>query len=292
MRPYVEKLAIPEGQSCAFLYRRLDGGIPFQWHYHPEFELTLTLNSRGERFVGDNIATYGDGDLALLGPNLPHTWASRSKFIENEPHVAIVVWFRSEWIDALTTTAAELAILKPMLANASRGILFSGAATAAVRPALVELAGFDPAQRLIGLLHVLVTLSRDAAPAGLAGPSWRPKPMTQADWSRIERVLDHFHANCQSRLSMDDLAEVAHLSVSGVNRLLHRHTQMTASDYIAQLRVGRACQLLMSTARPIGHIAADSGYDNLSHFNRQFRALKQTTPRAFRHRHTPEHRPG
>lgn len=144
MRPYVEKLAIPEGQSCAFLYRRLDGGIPFQWHYHPEFELTLTLNSRGEQFVGDNIATYGDGDLALLGPNLPHTWASRSKFIENEPHVAIVVWFRSEWIDALTTTAAELAILKPMLANASRGILFSGAATAAVRPAWWSWRGSTP----------------------------------------------------------------------------------------------------------------------------------------------------
>ena len=61
------------------LDRRLDDGIPFQWHHHPEFELTLTLNSRGQRFIGDHIGDYDDGDLVLVGPNLPHTWVSREK---------------------------------------------------------------------------------------------------------------------------------------------------------------------------------------------------------------------
>ena len=282
----MEKLAIPDGQSCALLDRRLDDGIPFQWHYHPEFELTLTLNSRGQRFVGDSIASYDDGDLALLGPNLPHTWASGGKLAETEPHAAIVFWFRSEWIEALTANAAELSSLKPMLANASRGLLFSGRAAAAARPIITELVGLDPAKRLVGLLDMLVSLSRDSGAACLASAHWRSKRMTQPDRPRLERVLDHIHANYQSRLTMGDLADIASLSLSGLNRLFHRHMQMPASDYVAQLRIGRACQLLMSTSRPIAHIAAESGYENLSHFNRQFRALKGATPRDFRQKST------
>ena len=63
--------------------------IPFQWHHHPELELTLTMNSRGLRFIGDQVAQNDDGDLVLLGPNLPHTWASREAVREGEPHVAL-----------------------------------------------------------------------------------------------------------------------------------------------------------------------------------------------------------
>jgi hypothetical protein len=72
MKPLLEKVRPPEGASWAWLDRRLDDGIPFQWHHHPEYELTLTLNSRGQRFVGDAIGDYGDADLVLVGPNLPN----------------------------------------------------------------------------------------------------------------------------------------------------------------------------------------------------------------------------
>ena len=58
MRPLLEKLTVPDGQSWAFLNRRLDDEIPFQWHCHREYELTLTLNSRGQRFVGDHVGPY------------------------------------------------------------------------------------------------------------------------------------------------------------------------------------------------------------------------------------------
>jgi AraC-like DNA-binding protein len=282
MKPYIEKLSMPDGQSCALLNRRLDDEIPFQWHYHREYELTLTLNSNGQRFVGDHVGTYDEGDLVLLGPNLPHTWASRSKPVEGEPHVALVAWFRPEWIDKLTETVGELSILKPMLLEASRGVRFSNAAASAVRPAIEAMAMLDPAKRFFALLEVLVTLSNDGGAAALASPGRRQQAYSMTDRPRIERVLDHIHAHYHERLAIDDLAEVAHLSPSGLHRMFRRHTQMTTLDYVAQLRVGRACQLLISTSRPIAHIAADVGYDNLSHFNRQFRSLKRTTPRSFR----------
>lgn len=77
MKPYRERVVLDPGSSICTLNRRLDNGIPFQWHHLPEFELTLTLNSRGQRFVGDHVAEYDHGDLVLLGPNLPHTVLAR-----------------------------------------------------------------------------------------------------------------------------------------------------------------------------------------------------------------------
>ena len=71
------------------LNRRLDAAIAFAWHHHPEFELTLTRNSR-ERFVGDDVGDDDNEDILLIGPNLPHTWASREKIRTTEPHVALV----------------------------------------------------------------------------------------------------------------------------------------------------------------------------------------------------------
>ena len=53
MNALLESLLVPEGSNWTYFYRRLDEFIPFNWHYHLEFELTLTVNSRGQRYVGE-----------------------------------------------------------------------------------------------------------------------------------------------------------------------------------------------------------------------------------------------
>src|SRR5437764_2448605 len=108
MRPFLETLPVVPGASWSMLNRRLDAAIPFQWHHHPEFELTLTLNSRGQRFIGDHIGRYDDGDLVLIGPNLPHTWCSSEKIDAAQPHVALVMWFLPAWAEPLGSVFTEL----------------------------------------------------------------------------------------------------------------------------------------------------------------------------------------
>lgn len=282
MKPLIERVAVAPGQSWTLLNRRLDGGIPFEWHHHPEYELTLTLNSKGQRFVGDHVEAYDHGDLVLLGPNLPHTWASSGRHLAGEPHVALVMWFRPEWIDGLTEKVVELAALKPMLSVAGRGIRYSDTAATVARPVIEAMPSLAPAKRLLALLDVLLMLSEDGGRSVLARADRRQRTIPESDRPRIERVLDHVHRHYRERQTIQGLSEIAHLSPSGFQRLFQRHIRMSVLDYLAQLRIGMACQLLISTSRPIAHVAADVGYDNLSHFNRQFRTLKGATPRAFR----------
>lgn len=282
MRPQFEKVTVPEGASWALLDRRLEDGIPFQWHYHPEFELTLTLNSRGQRYVGDSVAAYDDGDLVLLGPNLPHTWCSAERIDRARPHQAVVMWFTEGWAEGLTAPLAEMRGVAALLARAGRGISFSPAAAAALRPRIAAIPRQPPAERLVTLIGVLAALSEDADAAPIASPASRRVAAATPDRARIERVLDHIHAHYREPIAVETLAGLACLSPSGFHRLFRRHTRLTASAYIAELRIGQACALLVNGERPIAHVAEAAGYRSLANFNRQFLAARGMTPRAFR----------
>ncbi|KQW86003.1 transcriptional regulator [Devosia sp. Root413D1] len=283
MKPLLEKVMPPDDASWAWLDRRLEDAIPFQWHHHPEFELTLTLNSVGQRFIGDHIGDYDDGDLVLIGPNLPHTWASRDKRNPAAPHVARVMWFHPNWAAGLTALLAELRGVAELLARAQRGLRFSDGAAAAVRPLIDELFARPAADRLSVLIDILRRLADDGDATPLASPI-AAVPQHSADRTRIDRVLDVIHQRYMEPLAIGELADVAALSASGLHRMFVRHVRSPVSVYITRLRLGEACALLSATTRPIAHVASDVGYDSLANFNRQFKAMKQMTPRQYRQR--------
>ena len=280
MKSYLEHLTADEDASWATLNRRLDDGIPFQWHHHPEFELTLTLNSTGQRFIGDHIGRYHPGDLVLIGPHLPHTWHSLDRPDATAPHTALVMWFLPEWAERLTANA-ELRPVGVMLARAAHGLKFSDMAASAIQPAVEQLFTQAPVERFLGLVSILNTLAkdRDAVPLSVTAPALAP---ASTDRGRLDRVLNHIHSNFAQPVTMTQLADIAALSPSGLHRTFLRHTRQTVSQYLIRLRIGRACALLSSSIMPIGQIAGEVGYDSLANFNRQFKAMKGTTPRAYR----------
>ena len=283
MRPFLEKLPFTAESSLAILNRRLDDAIPFQWHHHPEFELTLTLNSVGQRFVGDHVGEYGDGDLVLVGPDLPHTWASRDKVAADAPHVALVMWFHPDWASLVVDGFAELGAVGALLKRARNGLGFSTSTAAAVRSRFEQLFVAPPAARLLGLLSVLDELARDTDAAVLSSHAVDGLKAGESR-ERIDRVLLHIHMHYARPLPLEELAEVGALSLSGLHRMFVKHTGVTVSDYLIRMRIGDACARLSGTDQPIGHVADAVGYASLANFNRQFRALKGMTPRDYRRR--------
>ncbi|WDR05937.1 AraC family transcriptional regulator [Devosia rhodophyticola] len=281
MKPFLERVSVEDGTSWTLFDRQLADGIPFQWHHHPEFELTLTLNSSGQRFIGDHIDRYDDGDLVLIAPYLPHTWHSLSRLDPHRPHRALVIWFDKLWAERLTGNYAELGGTALLLQRASTGLMFSRPISQAVRPRIEALFDLPPFERFLALLGILGTLSLDGGSRPLAtsgpevvGPS--------AERTRLDRVLDYIHRNFAGKLSIAGLADIAALSPSGLHRSFRRQTNQSISQYLIRLRIGRACALLSSGTVPIGTIAGEVGYDSLANFNRQFKALKGLTPSQYR----------
>jgi AraC-like DNA-binding protein len=281
MRPFLEKLPAFPDSSWSYLNRRLDDEIPFQWHHHPEFELTLTLNSRGQRFIGDHVGAYDDGDLVLVGPNLPHTWVSCAKIDHAQPHIALVLWFHPDWAARLTEGLAEFRNVQSLLARAGCGLEFTEPAAEAVRAEHEAIVDLPPAERTLSLLRILDRLAGDDRANPLAS---HPVIQEGAPESRerIDRVITHIHIHYTRSISLAELADVAALSVSGLHRLFRKHTQSTVGDYVMRMRIGDASARLSGTDQPIGFIADAVGYGALANFNRQFRALKGMPPREYR----------
>jgi AraC-like DNA-binding protein len=281
MKASFEKVAV-ESSSSFFVFERRDPGFPFNWHYHPEFELTLIVDSRGQRLVGDSVEEYGPGDLVLLGPDLPHSWRSFSTGSENEHHLAVVAQFRQECFGEKFFHAPELHDVARLLSQAARGLAFGNTATGRrVASYLVEISGISPARRLVTLLSALVDLAAEKNCSGLS--SGGPKPMPRPTASRrIDAICEYLETHHRQEVDFAALSSRFHMDQASLCRLFKRATGRTMTEYLNEIRVAAAAQLLVNTDESLIDICFQVGYGNYSHFSRQFKRLKGCNPQSLR----------
>ncbi|GAB4111450.1 MAG: AraC family transcriptional regulator [Phycisphaeraceae bacterium] len=280
MRPVQEKLR-RHAERSFLVARRRSRSFGFQWHQHPECELTLIESGRGQRFVGDSIEMYRPGDLVLLGPNLPHTWASYPGTAKM--HSAVVIQFDADWLLDMLASTPESRVVCHLIERSGRGLGFSGPSAGHVRStmtAMIKQSGF---KRVLTLLEMLDMLSRSRAVRTLASPAFK-LPTSETD-ARVDRVCRFIHDHVTEPITQSDAAGMIGMSGPAFSRFFKRHIGMTFSRYVHELRIGHACRLLLETDKPVTDICFASGFNNLSNFNRVFLALKGLSPRAYRREH-------
>lgn len=283
MKPAYERVEFGDNCSVRVYHRRLPR-IPFEWHHHPEYELTLTLNSHGKRYIGDSIADYEDEDLVLVPPDLPHTWASNRSINPASPQVAIVIWFAGDWARRLADVCPEFAPLRNLLRRAACGLAFAPQVGAAMHAQVDMLLSSDPRARLAAALDVLCTLA-DAPGDPLASPtafSGRTEGPSGHEPERINRVLAMIDLRFGEPLRLSELCAAANVSERSLARYFEQHIGESVGRYITRVRIGHACRMLAHTSAPVSVVAARSGFPNVAHFNRQFKTLKNLTPAAYR----------
>jgi AraC-like DNA-binding protein len=280
MKPQFERVTFPEGCSLR-VYNRRVREIPFEWHHHPEYELTLTLNSRGWRFIGDHIAQYHAPDLVLVPPDMPHTWASTATLEQGRPHTAIVIWFARTWAFQLAELCPEYSALRRLLQNASTGLAFTPEIASDVEKQLPQLLSDVPQVRLHTALNLLVRIAGERA-TNLSKNATTIPASNDGEPAQLTRVLNYLHQRFQEPVSIAGLCKVGNISERSLHRLFVKHTGAGVSEYLCKLRIGRACMRLAETDLPISLIAFEVGLANLANFNRQFRSVRGITPSGYR----------
>jgi AraC-like DNA-binding protein len=280
VEPDLEVVQIRPGESFA----AWSHGYPFRtvrWHFHPEYELHLVVATHGRYFVGDFIGEFEPGNLVLTGPNLPHNWVSDIPKETTVPLRCQVVQFSEQFIAGMQAALPELGALQPLLERSRRGVLFSDETSRRVAPLMQELMDAQGVRRIELFLSILGHLSRGKHKA-LASASYLPDPSGYMSVG-INKALAFLRENLTQPFTEAELATIAGQSTSAFSRAFRKHTGMTLVQYVKRLRINLACQILMSDEQaPITDICFEVGFNNLSNFNRQFRAEKGMTPSQFR----------
>ncbi len=268
-RPSREQIA-RDARSSFTCFRKRSEAYPFDWHTHAEVELTLILSGRGQRFVGDSVAHFTPGDVVLVGPETPHTWAFDGAVT---PMEAVVVQIPPT---VFTPGPPEFAQVQSLFDRARRGLAVGGPLRERTAEDLISLAACrDPLERFGLLTAILARLAaaRTLEPLALG--------VTERDQDpRVERLLARLQED--NSVSVADLARQLGMSASTFSRWFHREVGKPCVVYLAELRVGHACEQLLASERSVVDIAFGSGFRNLANFNRWFRRVKGVSPTQYR----------
>ena len=275
MHPALEHIDRPQDISWRYHTMRAPR-FGAQWHFHPEIELTLITHGSGTRIVGDSVENYRPGDLTLIGSDLPHSYSSAPG---HDEHAAIVIHFRRDFLGPEFLRLPEFAALHGLIDTAARGLnVTAGPELVAL---LHKLATGPGAERTLGLVRLLGHLAEASELRTLTTAATR-HPVNAAGRERADAVHAYLADAHTGPVRLHEAAEVAHLTPTAFSRFFRRTFGRTFTDYVTDLRVATACRLLSESDLAVSDIAIRSGYQNLSNFNRRFRALKGVSPREYR----------
>jgi AraC-like DNA-binding protein len=275
MKPSYEMVPTPPEQS--WLLRNFDQlKVIFDWHVHDEFELVLMHEGHGQYFVGDSINVFGPDELVLFGSQLPHTFKS-------DPGVQrifqTVIQFKADFLDSNLLHQPEFYKLRKMLQRSASGIRFEQELALQLRSRILKIGQLSPGHRTVELLSILVVLA-DSTGQNLSHSDSFPSSSSKTK-ERLRRVVEFIEANLAEEVTLDRVAAVALMSPTAFSRFFHQEMGTTLTDYVNDMRIGAAKGRLRENDSSIALIAKQVGYNNISNFNRQFRARSNMSPREF-----------
>ncbi|MBM9402357.1 helix-turn-helix domain-containing protein [Gluconacetobacter azotocaptans] len=251
-----------------------------RWNYHPEYELHLITKGGGQYVVGDYFGFFTPGNLVLIGPNVPHGWFSDVTPGEVVQDRNVVLQVSRSWFDGLMTLCPELDVLQDLLSASRYGVEFLGPAVACLGTRLIEIGTMDDAARIPALIDLLLDLAR--CPRRTLCSAGLNLSLDNMETEKIDLIIRNIIENNVVFYNQAEMAKEVGLSASAFSRQFRRATGDTFVSFMKKLRIGRACQLLMTTDQSVSDISAATGFSNLSNFNRQFLQLRQTTPSRYR----------
>ena len=102
---------------------------------------------------------------------------------------------------------------------------------------------------------------------------------------RIQTLLSFIHQNYFEQLTLEKIADAAHISVSECTRRFKEYTGHSPYEYLIQYRISEASILLLKTDKSVGQIAESTGFQDTSSFIQAFKKRTGTTPLKYRKVH-------
>jgi YesN/AraC family two-component response regulator len=278
-KPLLQKLPLTFGSS--FLIDRFESPyFDTPWHYHQEIEIVLCDGGFGKKFVGNHVSDYSEGDLAILGSNLPHWYCADDACYQHQKPASIVIHFLDDCFGKDFFESEEMTEIKYFLKTANLGIEFFGKTRTKIQEKIQSLLNADKVARMLGLIEILHLMSTTKEYQFLSENAI--VGVSKKDSERMNEVFNYVLKNFKNDINLSEIANKTRFSEAAFCRYFKLRTQKTFVEFVNEIRIEYACKLLTENDLNILEICYESGFKNLSNFNRQFRKYTNNNPKTYR----------
>jgi AraC-like DNA-binding protein len=252
----------------------------FYWHFHPEYEIVYVEAESGFRHIGDHISKYEGSDIALIGPNIPHlNFDYGVKTTVN----TVVVQMKENFLGQDFFSLPEISPIKKLFGQAKSGLAFYGATKKLAGEKLKQLTALPHFEQLITLLEVFNLLANSSEVEIL-----NARPIANIailkEQQRLQKVYHFIEANYQKEINVNNAAKLCNLTTSAFCRYFKKSTHYTFTDFVNQFRISQSKKLLLQNIN-VTEACYESGFANISYFNKIFKKVTGENPSAFKKKH-------
>ena len=267
----------------SLIYREHGFPCPLvRWHNHKEYELHLIVASSGKVFVGDYVSNFSPDSLFLTGPHLPHNWISQVEDGEVVAKRDMLVNFTDELFEAGHSVFSELRGFTPMLERSRFGIEFRCPQTITQARGLMQQIADSRGATRLGYFLILLGLLASCDDYQLLSGTTSVHLGDENNADRTNLAVNYIFDNYMRELPLEEVAYHLGMKPTYFSRFFKRATGRCYVEFVNSLRISKSCELLLDQDKPVTDICFESGFNNLSNFNRRFQQLKGMTPSCYR----------
>ena len=241
---------------------------PF-WHFHPEIELVYVNKGQGKRHIGNHLSYFNNSQLLLIGSNLPHNGFT-DRLTTNGSET--LIQFKEDFLGENFFEIPEMKSVKELFERSKKGILFGIPTKKKVGRKIEKLAEKEGFKKILILLEILHTLSKSEDYTILNADGYAFEAELQ-DSNKLDAIYQHINENFREHISLDEISEVAAMTVPAFCRYFKKATGKTFTKLVNEYRVVHATKLLSESQMSITEVAYECGFNNFSHFNKLFKEI-------------------
>ncbi|MCF7559683.1 AraC family transcriptional regulator [Sabulilitoribacter multivorans] len=278
-KPTLEKLSPSFGSSILVRQHaeKVDKNNAF-WHFHPELELVYVNKGQGKTHIGNHLSYFNNSQLILIGENLPHNgFADRLTANGTET----TIQFKADFLGNDFINIPEMANVSALFDRAKKGIKFGIDIKAVVGPKIMKLVQYGGLEQLLKLLNILNLLANTENYTVLNADGLALETNPQ-DSAKISTIYKYVNANFQSHITLDEIADKVSMTVPAFCRYFKKTTGKTFTQLVNEHRVVHATKLLNESQMSIADICFECGFNNFSHFNKQFNEITGKSASSYR----------
>lgn len=277
--PVLERLQTPyNGSMLVRQFSKVPRDTRPYWHYHPELELVYVQGGNGKRHIGSHLSYFQDGELVLIGPNLPHQgFTNRLSGHKAET----VIHFREDFLGSMFFQIPEMKSILGLIERSRRGLSFFGLSKDRIGKKIQVIPFFDKFDQMIRLIQALKELG-DSEEYTILNAEGFTMEMAPQDNDRINVVLNYIQRNFHKTITLSEITDLVSMTVPSFCRYFRKLNGKTFTQFVNEYRLVHASKLLAEKQIGIAEVCFQSGFNNYSHFIKQFKAFTGKKPSEYR----------